>query len=644
MIPESESYRKELHPAPLPSQHTQEGTISARGTSPHEMRSSESRNDEERSYKSEAVSEGARESSVMWMQFPTHSNRPAPFSGTGGGEPLDERPWSASPGDLGSFSPSLHQPSKEQESKTPQSVQPEFSAAHSESIPACSLQVDRRSEQLGMSVNSQGNLVPSSAPDGLRELSAGLTFRRTTRGYYLYWSDNQELVFLDETNTLHKLGDGYDTEDLTTQLGERVSSGLSETADFRDKNAGREKKKSESMERRENSEPNARLFYAADIDEDARKEAESIHQLELLIAKQLELLNHQCQQYQQYMQQVQQYPHPQQQQQLHEQYRPTEQHLTAQQLEVLQHMRKAMDAQHAEQSGSCIVLLDKVVHHIQQPHSPGQCPLQKVLSYLREKKAPLPALFQQAENELTSCAYPPIHGNDVNIFQQHLQKLYQGQYHSWSQLLQAIREQRQLVENLQQECLSCNALRQGHEENQFQQPNAQIQDQWEQYPPLAPAPQFSPHSENSTPSTSQLRGNSEKMGGIHQLQNLAQNPILSSKTSVHGNGSMLPAMNEAPNSSAIPDPQLQQQRQGVNPSLSLSGPSLQPNPSVSPLSGASFSISHLPSGRPQFSGRFDSQRRPIYVDPNGSYFRLNASRQPEYISDNELDSLALSRK
>lgn len=621
MNPEIKNYTKEQHPPPFPS-HRIQG-----------MPASHSVSDEERFCNGTETSEGEKKNSVIWMQFPTHPNREAaPLTGGGRGDPSAEHHRGLT-SEVSSLSPSLQQPWQEHESQLSRCVHQDASSGYAESIPSCSSQVDRRSEQFETSANFQGSMSANSLSEGIKELSAGLTFRRTTRGYYLYWNDNQELVFLDEANNLHKLDDGYDTEESAPRGEERVLSSITSDANVQKIEKSGEENSRESTRSRERSEPSVGVLLGADIADEARKEANRMHQLDLLVIKQLELLNSQCRQYQQYLHQAAQYSQLPQQQQHYDQYRQCEQQLTSQQLELLQHLSQVMRSSPAEKCESFVSLVGNLLQYIQKNNPTERHQLREILLHIREKENQLCSLYLKAEHELRQSQYPLFQGNDVNRFQQHLQDMYQHQYQSWNQFLQTAREQRQLVDQLQQECCASKLLGQGDDTNDFSQQNLQNPDRREQCPEQGIPPPSSSHSKISVTSTSQLDKKSEQMARVSQTQRSSQNQISVKNGPTHGDVAPKSVTNELSTPLIIPDSRLQGQEQELRPSSPLSQPRLQAS-----LSGSSL------TSRPQFSGRFDAHRRPIYIDSSGSYFRLNASRQPEYLLENELPSLSLTKK
>lgn len=639
---ENANYERKTRANSLSSQYVQEGDGNVRRASQKEVFQPPLGNADKGMSKGDEAPGKPKENSSMWKQHATNQDKSALLRGGVGGDQLVKRHQAPSADSL------LH------------STSPIRAWQDTESLSACEASVDAASSHLGAAQLDSSNLETRGGPAGklrssligmsqsslavgLKELSAGLTFRRTTRGFYLYWNDDRELVFLDETNTLHKLDDGFDVEEMTSRQPQRSSSVRSEAADFRDGKRESKERRSESAGKEENSQRTTETFAFEDIGVEAQKELDRVQQLNLIITKQLELLGYQCQQYKQYLDQMQEHPYPQQQQEIEEQYRPFTQKLTSQQQELLEVMRQAMEHLQTEQSQSFIKVLQQIEHHSKQQPSVDLRTIQETVFQVKENERHLVILSQQAENQLKSSVYPPFQGRDVSNFQQHLQNMHQGQYSSWNQFLQAVQTQGSILKKLQQESSTFSALGQRPDNDQLQRQSLLHQEQWCRHPSSTTAPSFTPQSEGSGSSLSAPQTIHEQSNRIVQTQNVPSSSSFLRKGSIHNDQEGQPAADKVAIPSVPYGSKMHQQAQETCPPATLSGPRGVSSSFMSTPSLASSTTSQSNS-RPQFSGHFDSQRRPIYVDPTGNHFRLNACRQPEYIQESELVSLSLSKK
>lgn len=375
-----------------------------------------------------------------------------------------------------------------------------------------------------------GSFVNMSPP--VRELSVGLTFRKTKRGFFLFVNDSEEKVFLDEQNRYHRLDDGFDSEEIeVTHL------------DYKD----------------------TTLRVEVDTKVLISSEAARLKQLESQISQQQQLLDQQYSQYQEYRQRQQQYnQYPQYIQQIEHNYRPAEQQVTETQRKLMSEIQQSVQQNAQSPSLNISVLAER--YSSKTPQAIHIC---NILRQLGEK---------QRDNYQSACArriadllhkseYPVYQGNMDQVHHQYVENQYREQQQCWSQLIQLIHEELSLLEQL------IHVL-----------DNQRVHNLPEAHP-------------------TQHGSSREQLKSQQMLQNPL--PVVEERTSVD---------HEVPPSS--------HQR------LPLS------NQKSSALSTALTQV--------KFSGHFDPERRPLYSDSAGNYFRYNAQRQLEKVSIEESTSLHLS--
>lgn len=639
---ENSNYERKTRTNSLSSQYPQEGDENARRVSQKEVFQTASRNADGGMFKGDEASGNFKETSAMWMQHAGNQEKSALLRGGVGGDQLPKRHQAPSDDSrLYSSSPTQTRQNKLSQSSHGESVDAAPSHLEAAQFDASNL------EARGGSVDKLGSpligMSQSSLSGGLKELSAGLTFRRTTRGFYLYWNDDRELIFLDETNTLHKLEDGFDVEERTSSHSQRSPSIMSEASNFHNEKRESKERRSESAGKEENSQRITETTTFEAIGVEAQKELNHVQQLNLIITKQLELLDYQCQQYKQYLEQMQEHPYPQQQQQIEEQYRPFTQKVASQQQELLENMRQAMEHLQTEQSQSFMGVLQKIEHHSKQQPSVDFRTVQKMIFQVKENERHLVILSQHAEKQLKSSVFPPFQGNDVRTFQQHLQNMHQGQYSSWNQFLQAIQEHGSILEKLQHESSTFTPLGKRFGNNHLQQQSLRHQEQCRPHSASTTTPSFPSQSEGSGSSLPAPQITSEQANRTVQTRNVPLSSSFLRNGSVHNDQPGQSVADKVTIPSVPQGSNMQQQAQETFSPAPLNAPRGLSSSFMSTSSLGSSATSQS-SSRPQFSGHFDSQRRPIYVDPTGNHFRLNASRQPEYIQESELVSLSLGRK
>lgn len=443
-------------------------------------------------------------------------------------------------------------------------------------------------QQRGPSTEPMGAAVSMSQ---IKELSVGLTFRSTKRGFFIYVNDDNEKVFLDEHNRLHKLDDGYDTEEVeVVHLN--------------------------SNQKGEDNALHADLRPAQEVDLATviSSEVSRLKQLESQITQQHQMLDQQYSQYQEYRQRSQQYvQYPQYIQQIEQNYRPAEQQVTGNQRKLMDDIMQVVQ-QNSESPVNYTLLVEK---YGSQNSTMLLCNiLQQLLTKQRENYQYVCA--QHAEGLLHRSEYPIYQGNMEQMHQQQVENQYREQQQVWSQLKQLIHDELSLLEQL-------------HNINNSQQQQVQQEDERLHSHQEEELKNFGEYRQlQNQQHTQALPHHNQEPNQQHQQQQQQ----LSAPPPPHQQSQQLPTSFMTPPPPPPPPPQRQ-------PVEQVSSNQVSQPPQQSHLSATTASSSVAPSSV-KFSGHFDPQRRPLYSDGASNYYRYNAQRQLEKVPAEELASLRLS--
>eukprot|EP00796_Vickermania_ingenoplastis_P006248 gene6248-4497_t len=300
-------------------------------------------------------------------------------------------------------------------------------------VPATTRQQEMPSEQPTKAAEQQ---PPQQQSPCVTEVSFGLTFRRTKKGFYIYWNEKHEKVFLDEHNRLHLLTDGYDSEEEQQETPHELARRCRD-----------QKRREEEMRKKEEEEAQRREQEAVREGESAlealvQSSSSLLGQLEQDIRQSIELLDQQYQYHQQFYKQQQQYAqHTQYLQQIEQQYRPSQEQLSQQQREMSARIHQLI----TEKGRTANVeqwkkRLDNELLQQQQQHHQQTVPMLSALCHslgqLMEKQQHdyMNTIIEQLEHAQQRAVYPAYQPRAEQQHQQQQQAQYQQQHQLLLQL------------------------------------------------------------------------------------------------------------------------------------------------------------------------------------------------------------------
>lgn len=470
------------------------------------------------------------------------------------------------------------------------------SASYSSAIPMRSISANRAEYPQNESQQAGRHPSTEQATPLLKKISAGITFRQTKRGFYIYKNDQNEKVFMDEFNRLHKLDDGYDFEDTRT---DRLKGGREESVPLRQKH----------LEESQNHE--AKISHNLDepkIISTVAAESEGLIHLKKLLQQLKELVDERYRQYDQVRQA--QLKHSQNQpylQQLEQYFIPLDQGLQSKQQtlfadieQLFQHRASVFGIEEMfeflEGGGDTRELCEQLQHCMGA--------ISHTLRQLNEKKQQNKhiVLLQQAQKEIKACSFLLNRPSNDSQLEENLKRQYFLQQQSLDALIQAVEDETSLVTFLQSSWNQFFGLQKNRKQELLNTP--QPVEVSENGPRLSISGSHVAPEANLATEDQKISYAQKSLSGVPmQRDNVLASP------------------HEATSAAAT-------SQNDSSPETLLSRQRLTTNDTGSPSA-------------PKFAQCFDSQRRPLYIDPSGLFFRYNANRVREYLSEEELGSLQL---